>query len=169
MTYYELSRSSAAPLVRPPREPFPGEAEALESAAAAGRRAAGWLRALPCPEDQNWISGLADAIEEATRSLDPGDCDDVDRWGEGGVSEALRERLDAVWGVAGADWLSPGHKALVLAMAGAVLGMPRMLANDPVTALLEEIPALCAVLDSAAAIGDAVAALPGTTIVSQRT
>jgi hypothetical protein len=163
MDHYELSRSPTAPPVRPPREPFPGEAEALESVAAAGRRASGWLRALPGPEDRNWISGLADAIEEATRSLDPGDCDDVDRWGDGGVPEALRERLDVAWILARSDWISPEHKALVLAMAGAVLGMPRMLANDPVTALLEEIPALCAVLDSAVTVGADAVAVPQRT------
>lgn len=159
MTYYELSRSAAEPHAFPPREPFPGEGEALESVAAAGRRAAGWLRSLPGPEDDNWISGdLADAIEEATQGLDPGDCDDADRWGDGGVPAALRERLDVAWSLTHVDWISPAHKAMVLAAAGAVLGMPKSLANDPVTALGKELPALCAVIDSAVAMGNGVAA-----------
>ncbi|WP_328753610.1 hypothetical protein OHT57_47140 (plasmid) [Streptomyces sp. NBC_00285] len=158
MTHYELSRPLAEPPVRPPREPFPGEDEALASVAAAGRRAADWLRSLPGPEDDNWIGGdLAEAIEEATRGLDPADCDNADRWGDGGVPEALRERLDVAWPLAHVGWLSPRHKALVLAVTGSVLGMPKALANDPGTALAEELPALCAVLDSAVAISPGAA------------
>ncbi len=132
MDHYELTRPAAALPVPPPREPHLGEEAALTAVAAAGRRAADWLRSLPGPEDDNWIGGdLADAVQEATGSLDPGDCDDAERWGNGGVSEALRDRLDVAWSLTHVGWVSPGHKAVVLAVAGAVLGMPKALANDP--------------------------------------
>ncbi|MFD3729472.1 hypothetical protein [Streptomyces sp. NPDC058671] len=85
------------PLAQPVRaEPWRGEAEALAEAAAVGRRAADWIRALPCPAG-SWICGpLADAVEEAMSTLDPADCDDLDRHGHGGVSESARARLDGL-------------------------------------------------------------------------
>ncbi|MFD3998950.1 hypothetical protein [Streptomyces sp. NPDC058583] len=78
------------------REPWQGEAEALAEAAAVGRRAADWIRALPLPAGA-WISGpLADAVEEAMTSLNPADCDDIDRNRYGGVSASARKRLDGL-------------------------------------------------------------------------
>ncbi|WP_186779861.1 hypothetical protein [Streptomyces salinarius] len=150
MTYYVPPPPAAAPPTdRPLREPIPGEKAALEAAAAAGLRAADRLRSLPGPAG-NWIAGdLADAVQEATSSLDPADCDDRDRWGDGGVPQALRDRLDVAPGLPAAEWLAPGHKAMVLAVTGCVLGMPKALANDPITAVQEDLPGLCAMLDSA--------------------
>ncbi|WP_107098921.1 hypothetical protein, partial [Streptomyces kanamyceticus] len=113
----------------------------------AGRRAANWLRALPGP-DGNWVAGdLADAVQEATSNLDPGDLDDVDRWGSGGVPELLRERLNVTFSLPHLNWLSPGDRMRVLAVTGCVLGMPKLLANDPVAALDDDLPVMCAILD----------------------
>ncbi|MGW3289431.1 hypothetical protein ACWDR3_32810 [Streptomyces sp. NPDC001002] len=148
MTYYELSRPVSARLPDPPqRQLIPGEEAVLEMVAAAGRRAADWLRSVPGPE-RNWVAGdLADAVQEATAGLDPGDRDEMDRWGTGGVPEPLRERLDVAAGLSHADWLSPQDAVFILAVTGCVLGMPQVLATDPVGALGKELPALCAVLD----------------------
>lgn len=75
------------------RELSPVEEKALVETAAAGRRAAEWIRGLPLP-DGAWIRGpLAGAMEEAMSSLDPADRDDATRYGQGGMSDAARERL----------------------------------------------------------------------------
>ncbi|MFJ5048286.1 hypothetical protein [Streptomyces sp. NPDC088719] len=61
-------------------ELWEGEEDALAVAAAAGHRAAEWIRSLPgapspCPVGV-WIAGeFPHAIEAATSSLDLGDCD----------------------------------------------------------------------------------------------
>ncbi|MFG2220082.1 hypothetical protein ACGFN1_35615 [Streptomyces sp. NPDC048685] len=76
------------------REPWEGEAEALDAAAGAGRRAAAWVRSLPAPETDRWIVGpYADAVEKVMTPFDPGDCDDVDRDGTGGVDDDTTETL----------------------------------------------------------------------------
>lgn len=149
VSLYDLPRPAAVPPADPATtEPIPGQEAALETAAAAGRRAADWLRSLPGPA-RNVVTGdLADAVQEATASLDPADCDDPDRWGEGGVPQALRHRLDVAYCLATAEWLSLAHKVVIVAMTGCVLGMPKALANDPITAVEEDLPALCAMLDS---------------------
>ncbi|MFC8350946.1 hypothetical protein [Streptomyces sp. NPDC057280] len=151
MTYYQLSRPVPPPQPdQPPREPFPGEAAALEATAAAGLRAANWLRSLPGPATGNWIAGdLADAVQEATSSLDPADRDEPDRWGEAGVPEVLRNRLDIALSLPYVDWLAPAHKAAVLAITGCVLGVPKIVANDPVAAVESQLASMCAILDSA--------------------
>lgn len=146
-----LSRPAPAPQPdRPPHEPIPGETAALEATAAAGLRAANWLRSLPGPATGNWIAGdLADAVQEATGGLDPADCADADQWGEAGVPGPLRDRLDIAFSLPHVEWLSPAHKAAVLAITGCVLGMPKIVANDPVAAVEEELAAMRAILDSA--------------------
>ncbi|MFD4555285.1 hypothetical protein ACFWP5_13360 [Streptomyces sp. NPDC058469] len=149
MSLYDLPRPAAVPPAAPATtEPIPGQEAALETAAASGRRAADWLRSLPGPVGNPIAGDLADAVQEATAGLDPADCDDVDRYGEGGVPQALRERLDVAYGLATAEQLSPAHKAVIVAVTGCVLAMPKALANDPITAVEEDLPALCAMLDS---------------------
>ncbi|MDX3867292.1 hypothetical protein [Streptomyces europaeiscabiei] len=141
MSLYDLPRPATT-------EPIPGQKAALETTAAAGRRAADWLRSLPGPTGNPITGDLADAVQEATAGLDPADCDDRDRWGDGGVPQGLRDRLDVAYGLATAEWLSPVHRAVIVAVTGCVLAMPKALANDPITAVDEDLPALCAMLDS---------------------
>ncbi|MFE7116551.1 hypothetical protein ACFU99_14180 [Streptomyces sp. NPDC057654] len=54
MTVLSLPVEPADPT---PRELWEGEAKALAEAAAAGRRAAAWFRALPAPESDRWVVG----------------------------------------------------------------------------------------------------------------
>ncbi|MEV6425020.1 hypothetical protein [Streptomyces sp. NPDC051662] len=149
MSLYDLPRPAAVPPADPATtEPIPGQKAALETAAVAGRRAADWLRSLPGPPGNPITGDLADAVQEATAGLDPADCDDVGRYGEGGVPQALRERLDVAYGLPTAEWFSPAHRAVIVAVTGCVLAMPKALANDPISAVEEDLPALCAMLDS---------------------
>lgn len=101
-----ISLLPAGPPDDVPYEPWEGEEEALAAAAAAGFRAAEWIRSLPgapspCPVGA-WIAGeLPKAIEAATFSLDPGDCDRMDPEGvmvdgTSGVDEEIRSSLAAV-------------------------------------------------------------------------
>ncbi|AJF70307.1 hypothetical protein [Streptomyces vietnamensis] len=135
------------------REPWKGEAEALAEAAAVGRRAAEWIRALPLPlPDGAWICGpLADAVEEAMTTLDPADCDDADRFGHGGVSESARQRLDGlVYDVAAVVSLTAAQKTALFAVIHCVQGTPKSLANDPGTVIERgDLAAVCEIIRSA--------------------
>ncbi|MFD7978776.1 hypothetical protein [Streptomyces sp. NPDC059071] len=124
------------------------EAAELEAAAAAGRRAADWLRALPGPAG-SWVGDVADAVEQAMSGLDPDDRDTAAAWGLGGVTEGLRGRLDVTYALAGADWLTARQTAAVLAVTACVLAIPKVLANDPAAALEHDLEVLCDVLDAA--------------------
>ncbi|MFJ5142770.1 hypothetical protein [Streptomyces sp. NPDC088707] len=133
------------------REPWRGEAEALSEAAAVGRRAADWIRALPLPPEAWICAPLADAVEEAMTSLDPADCDDTDRHGPGGISESARTRLDGlIYGIAEMKPLSPEQRIALFAVVHCVQGIPKSLANDPGTVIEGgDLLAVCAIIDSA--------------------
>lgn len=134
------------------REPWPGEELVLAEAVAAGRRAAAWIRSLPVPPGETWIVGpLADAVEITMSSLDPGDCDDIDREGSAGVPEGVAETLRGLIFCVGpvSPWLAPEQQVALLAVVHCVSGIPRLLANDPGTVLARDLPALCAVIDFA--------------------
>ncbi|MFE7046321.1 hypothetical protein ACFU9X_45225 [Streptomyces atratus] len=147
MTFPSLSIDLADPA---PREPREGEADVL---AAAGRRAADWVRALPAPETGRWIIGpLADAVEKAMTSLDPGDRDGVDQHGKGGIDDDTAETLAGlIYAVPEtAHWLTPDQQVRLLAVVAAVPGIPRLLANDPGTAIGDgQVARMCAILDHA--------------------
>ncbi|MFL0021358.1 hypothetical protein ACJBCE_00210 [Streptomyces sp. NBUL23] len=146
-----------------PYETWKGESEVLAEAGAAGRRAAAWLRALPLPEaggrPQRWVvAELADAVEWAMGSLDPGDCDrmDVDGVavdGGGGVDAATMAHLAglpfALPETAG--WLSPDQQVRLLAVVGTVTAIVRLLAHDPESFIEHgELSRMCAILTHAA-------------------
>ncbi|MEU4181022.1 hypothetical protein [Streptomyces sp. NPDC026589] len=145
-----------------PFEPWEGQDVALAGAAAAGRRAAAWVRTLPAPPLPGpvgaWLAReLPDAIEAAMGDLDPEECDHmapdgrvVD--GNGGVDAGTVSTLAAVPGVLSeVDWLAPGQQVRLLAVAAAVSGAVRLIAQDPGGAILHGLLArLCAVLDHAA-------------------
>ncbi|MEV7275153.1 hypothetical protein ACIQIG_33310 [Streptomyces bacillaris] len=147
----------------PPYEPWEGEAAALAEAAAAGRRAAAWVRALPAPPSPTpgwvWLVGdLAQAIEDVMAALDPQDCDRMTPDGRvvegtGGMRPVTRDMLDTVpCVVADAGWLTPDQQMRLLAVASAVTGAARLLANDPGAAIGHGLLArLCAALGHAAA------------------
>ncbi|MGW4221500.1 hypothetical protein ACWEJZ_31345 [Streptomyces bacillaris] len=146
----------------PSYEPWEGEAAALAVAAESGRRAAAWVRSLPgqpapCPVGA-WLAGeLPEAIGTAMRELDPQDCDGMGpdgvlAAGSGGVDAETMSTLSAVpCAVPEAVWLTPDQQARLLAVASAVTGAVRLLAEDPGTAITHGLLArLCAVLDHAA-------------------
>ncbi|MFJ7416749.1 hypothetical protein ACIQWZ_39060 [Streptomyces sp. NPDC098077] len=124
-------------------ETWKGESEALAEAGVAGRRAAAWLRGLPVPESvgrpQRWVvAELADAVEWAMGSLDPGDCDRMGADGVvvdggGGVDAATMAHLAglpfALPETAG--WLSLDQQVRLLAVVGTVTAIVRLLAHDP--------------------------------------
>ncbi|MGW8985076.1 hypothetical protein ACWGQ9_20720 [Streptomyces parvus] len=153
------------------REVREGEPEALAEAAAAGRHAAAWVRALPVPEAGGppaggWIvGGLADAVERAMGALDPGDCDGMGPDGRvfdgaSGVDAATMETLSALpFALAEtADWLSPDEQIRLLAVVGTVTAAVRLLANDPGSVIHGELSRLCAILTHATRPGTAVQA-----------
>ncbi|WP_329304546.1 hypothetical protein [Streptomyces anulatus] len=119
--------------------------EALAAAAAAGRRAAEWIRSLPGAPTSGPVAWLAtellEAIEIATTSLDPEDCDCMDLDGvmvdgTGGVDEETRSTLAAVPCAAqDAPWLTPDQQIRLIAVASLVTGAARLLAEDPGTAI----------------------------------
>lgn len=137
-----ISLLPAGPSEDVPYELWEGEEEALAAAAAAGSRAAEWIRSLPgapspCPVGA-WLAGeLPQASEAAVSSLDPGDCDRmgpegvmVDR--TGGVDEEIRSSLAAVpCAVQDARWLTPDQQIPLVAVASLVTGAARLLAGDP--------------------------------------
>jgi hypothetical protein len=148
-----ISHLPVEPAEPPAREPWPGEGEALAEAAAAGRRAADWIRTLPAPETDRWIVGpLADAVQEALEDLDPADCDDLGHEGAAGVDESVRERLDSmIYAVPeSAVWLTPEQQTRLLAIVACASGIPRLIANDPGGTIESGwIARMCAVLDHA--------------------
>ncbi|GGS83266.1 hypothetical protein [Streptomyces badius] len=162
MTIMRLPVPAGPPDDVPPYEPWAGEAEVLSEAAAAGRRAAAWARSLPGPPAPvpvgAWLAGeLPDAIETAMGGLDPQDCDRMGPEGTvvegtGGVDTATMETLAAVsCMVPEAAWLTPDQQVRLLAMAFAVTGSVRLLADDPSGALMHGLlTRMRAVLDHAA-------------------
>ncbi|MFJ7416510.1 hypothetical protein ACIQWZ_37785 [Streptomyces sp. NPDC098077] len=145
----------------PPYETWEGQTAVLAGAGVAGRRAA-WVRSLPAPPLPvpvgGWLAGeLPDAIETAMGSLDPEECDRMTPDGRavdgtGGVDAATMSTLAAVPVVlAEAGWLTPDQQARLLAVASAVTGAVRLVAQEPGIAILHGLLArLCAVLDHAA-------------------
>lgn len=146
----------------PSYEPWEGEAEALAEAAAAGRRAAAWVRSLPGPPVPGpagtWLSeGVSAAIETAMGSLDPGDCarlgpDGRIVDGTGGVDAATMETLvDVPCALCELGWLTPDQRVRLLAVASIVTGAVRLVATDLDSATLRDLRTrLCATLDHAA-------------------
>ncbi|MGO4634929.1 hypothetical protein AB4225_28980 [Streptomyces sp. 2RAF24] len=128
------------------------ERAVLAEAAAAGGRAAGWMRALPLPEG-HWVRGaLADAVAEAMSTLDPADADDVGRTGHGGVRETVRETLDGlVYCLTDTlAHLTPRQQAGLVTVVFCVRDLPRLLAFEPwATVHHGGLLAVCAVIDNA--------------------
>ncbi|MEU5233980.1 hypothetical protein AB0G82_32600 [Streptomyces anulatus] len=145
----------------PSYELWDGE-EALAEAAAAGRRAAAWIRSLPAPPSPTptwaWLVGdLAGAIEAAMTSLDPRDSDRMDEHGlavdgAGGMAPVTQSMLAAVsCVVADVPWLTTDQQVRLLAVASAVTGAARVLAQDPGSAIVHGLLArMCTVVDHAA-------------------
>ncbi|MFG2840803.1 hypothetical protein ACGFYE_38040 [Streptomyces zaomyceticus] len=133
--------------------PWTGEQEVLAQAAAAGRSAAAWIRSLPLPPSETWIVGpLADAVEAAMATLDPGDEDWVGGTGRGGLTESTEETLNGlVFAMPEASaWLAPEQQLALLGITHYVSGIPKLLANDPGTAIEGGgLAALCTALDDA--------------------
>ncbi|WP_331745391.1 hypothetical protein OG245_37670 (plasmid) [Streptomyces sp. NBC_01116] len=159
----KISYLPAGPADDVPYELWEGEEEALAAAAAAGSRAAEWIRSLPsapspCPVGA-WLAGeLPQAIEAATSSLDPGDCDRMDPEGvivdgTGGIDEETRSKMAAVpCAVEDALWLIPGQQIRLVAVASLVTGAARLLAEDPGTAITTgELPRMWVLVDHAIA------------------
>ncbi|MEV5659415.1 hypothetical protein [Streptomyces sp. NPDC052291] len=146
-----------------PSELWEGEEEALAAAAAAGRRAAAWVRSLPgaptpCPVGAWLARELPEAIETATASLTPEECDRMDSYGvmsdgTGGLDEVTRSELAAVpCVVQDAPWLTPDQQIRLVAVASLVTGAARLLAQDPGAAIEhEELDRMWALLDHAVA------------------
>ncbi|MFJ3481404.1 hypothetical protein [Streptomyces microflavus] len=145
----------------PPYEPWAGEPEVLAEAAAAGRRAAAWVRSLPAPPAPSpvgtWLAGtLPAAVEAATASLDPAQCDRMGPdgrpiEGNAGVDAGTTSTLAIVPCVlSDADWLTPDQHLRLLAVASVITGIARLLADDPGTAILHgQVNRMCATLDHA--------------------
>lgn len=112
----------------------------------------------PCPVGA-WLAGeLPQAIEAATSSLDPGDCDRMDSEGvmvdgTSGVDEEIRSSLAAVpCAVQDARWLTLDQQLRLVAVASLVTGAARLLAEDPGTAITTgELSRMWALLDHAIA------------------
>ncbi|MER5312767.1 hypothetical protein ABT034_33905 [Streptomyces sp. NPDC002773] len=93
---------------------------------------------------------MADAVEEAMTSLDPADCDGLDRRGHGGVPESARERLDGLcYDAAEIALLNANQRVALCAVVHCVQGIPKGLANDPGTLIEDDFAVLCAAIDSA--------------------
>ncbi|MYW10273.1 hypothetical protein GT034_18235 [Streptomyces sp. SID2563] len=144
-----------------PSELWECEEEALAAAAAAGRRAAAWVRSLPgaptaCPVGA-WLAGeLPETIETATASLTPEECDRMDPSGvmidgTGGVDEVTSSALLAVpCVVQDAPWLTAEQQIRLVAVASLVAGAARLLAQDPGTAIEHgQLDRMWALLDHA--------------------
>ncbi|WP_405188773.1 hypothetical protein [Streptomyces anulatus] len=125
-----------------PREPREGQTAVLAAAGAAGRRTAAWVRSLPAPPLPvpvgDWLAGeLPAAIETAMGSLDPQECDHMAPDGRaadgtGGVDAGTVSTLTAVPVVlAEAGWPAPDQQVRLLAVAFAVTGAVRLVAQDP--------------------------------------
>ncbi|MEV1092825.1 hypothetical protein [Streptomyces microflavus] len=145
----------------PPYEPWAGEPEVLAESAEAGRRAAAWIRSLPAPPAPRpvgtWLAGaLPAAVEAATASLDPAQCDRMGPDGrlvEGtaGVDAGTMSTLAIVPCVlSDADWFTLDQHIRLMAVASIITGIARLLADDPGTAILHGLVArMCATLDHA--------------------
>lgn len=145
----------------PPYEPWAGEPEVLAEAAAAGRRAAAWIRSLPAPPAPRpvgtWLARtLPGAVEAATASLDPAQCDRIGPdgrliEGNAGVDAGTTSTLTIMPCVlSDADWLTPDQHLRLMAVASVVTGIARLLADDPGTAILHGlVTRMCATLDHA--------------------
>ncbi|MEU1224110.1 hypothetical protein [Streptomyces microflavus] len=156
-----ISHLPAGPTDDVPYEPWDGEDEALAAAAAAGRRAAEWIRSLPQaptpgPVGSWLLEDLPEAIEEATAALDPQDCDRMEPDGvmvdgAGGLDGETRRKLVFVpCAVQDARWLTPDQQIRLVAVASLVLGAVRVLAEDPGTAITTgELTRMWALLDHA--------------------
>ncbi|MFC8705843.1 hypothetical protein ACFUIV_27165 [Streptomyces anulatus] len=161
MTISHLPAGSTDDVV--PYELWDGEDRALAAATAVGRRAAAWIRSLPTALAPGlvgtWlIRDLPEAIETATASLDPQDCDRMEPDGvmvdgTGGIDEETRSALAAVpCAVQDARWLTPDQQIRLVAVASLVLGAARLLAEDPGTAITTgELTRMWALLDHAIA------------------
>ncbi|MFE7116552.1 hypothetical protein ACFU99_14185 [Streptomyces sp. NPDC057654] len=98
-------------------------------------------------------SPLADAVEAAMMALDPGDRDDVDREGKGGVGDSTMVTLAGLpYAVPqAAHWLTSDQQVDLLAVVAVVSGILRLLANDPHTVIEDgELGRMCVILDHAA-------------------
>ncbi|MGX5397196.1 hypothetical protein ACWLMY_35750 [Streptomyces anulatus] len=158
MTLAHLPAPAGPPDDAPSYEPREGEPEALAEAAAAGRRAAAWVRSLPGPPAPGpagtWLSKeLPAAIETAMGSLDPEDCTHLGPdgrivYGAGGVDVAIMETLVYVPCVLPElDWLTPDQQVRLLAVASIVTGAVRLLSDAPDSATLHGLRTrLCVVL-----------------------
>ncbi|MGY0466896.1 hypothetical protein ACW14Y_42555 (plasmid) [Kitasatospora sp. cg17-2] len=137
----------------PPAGPTDGELAALQSAAAAGERAAAWVRELadrqPVDVHGTVLGLVADAIERATgREVVPD--------GEGHLAEELRDRLTgyALIGAAapaGVPELAAGERIALAAVVALAAAMP----GTALTWFERELPLLAEVMDDAVAAGRA--------------
>ncbi|MEU8762839.1 hypothetical protein [Streptomyces sp. NPDC048659] len=140
------------PVPAPPSDPeeaavLAEEAEyerlVLAEAAAVGRRAAAWMRGLPLPPG-DWVREvLASAVEETMGSLGRADAEGV------GARDAL-DGLVRYLADAAAPVLSRREQTALLAVAGCVRGIPRLLTDDPRGAIHHgELAALGSLIDYA--------------------
>lgn len=161
MTIAHLPAPAGPPDDAPPYAPWAGESEVLAEAAVAGRRAAEWIRSLPDPPAPGpvgaWLAReLPRAVERAMASLDPAACDRMGPDGRivdgtGGVDVGTISVLGVVPCVLSeATWLTPDQHVRLLAVASAVTGTVRLLADDPGTAIRHSVARMCATLDHAA-------------------
>ncbi|WP_228183934.1 hypothetical protein [Streptomyces anulatus] len=144
-----------------PYEPWEGEEEALAEAAAAGRRAAAWIRSLPTAPAPgpvaSWLrEDLPEAIEAATSSLNAHDRDHMAPGGvmvdgTGGLDAETRSKLLFVpCAVQDALWLTPDQQIRIVAVDSLITGAARLLAEDPGTAITTgELSRVWALLDHA--------------------
>lgn len=132
-----------------------GQGGVLAEAAEAGRRAAAWIRSLPGPPAPGpvdaWLAReLPRAVETAMGSLDPSACDRMGPDGRlidgtGGVDVGTMSVLAVVPCVlSDTDWLTPDQHVRLLAVASAVTGAVRLLADDPGTAITHGVARMCA-------------------------
>jgi hypothetical protein len=109
-------RAESAPEKRPNHE----EKAALAEVRAAGARAAAWLRSLYFKQKRDGLLKLAAAVEEAVTSLDLNDHDTADGFGDGGVPDELRDRLDPSWMLHNDDHLTPAQRVAILAVTACI-------------------------------------------------
>ncbi|MER6702226.1 hypothetical protein ABT289_34230 [Streptomyces fimicarius] len=162
MTIAYTPGSACPPDDVPPYEPWEGEAEALATAAEAGRRAAAWVRSLPGPlapaPYSAWLAGkVPGAIEAVMGGLDPEDCDrrgpdDAFVHGTGGADASMMQILNAAaYMLPELNWLTLDQQVRLLAVASAVTGAVQLIADDPGTAILDGLLARqCSVITHAA-------------------
>ncbi|MCZ0984065.1 hypothetical protein O1L60_45705 [Streptomyces diastatochromogenes] len=172
MTVYSLPDPPAAD--PEPEYVFrPGDREALESIAAAGKRAGAWLRARAVEQGERpeWCRGqtnplldLAETVEQVLASLDPADdghrAPDGCGWVEGeyGVPEDLLERVDpygsvglmGYTGFSGEDnWHGNRLQVEQIATVMVVVGCVRMAVDTLRGDYGRDLPKLAATIDHA--------------------